>query len=144
MLITQKKQYALRAIFELAKRMGEGPVKSSEVADSQAIPARFLEVILSQLKRKGLVASKRGFYGGYTLSRSPGQLTVGDVFRLLEDEDSQGDCVACKHKRDCPFFGDCVFLDMWDEVHSAMYRIYDRTTIRHLMESENARFSKPA
>ena len=71
MPITPKKnQYALRAIFELAKHRGQGPKKISEIAEIQAIPLRFLEVILSQLKGSGLVESKRGFYGGYFLIRS--------------------------------------------------------------------------
>ena len=66
MLITQKHKYALRAIFELAKHRN-GHTKLADIADAQAIPLRFLEVIMAQLKRKGLVVSKRGFYGGYAL-----------------------------------------------------------------------------
>lgn len=60
----KKGQYALRAVYELAKRQGQGPTKISAIAEAQAIPHRFLEVILHQLKGSGLVASKRGFYGG--------------------------------------------------------------------------------
>ena len=75
MLITKKNQYALRAIFELAKHDGKGPQKISEIAKAQAIPEKFLEVILNQLKGSGLVDSKRGFYGGYYLIRSPEKIT---------------------------------------------------------------------
>ena len=70
MLIPHKRgQYALRAIYELAKRMGEGPIKISDIASAQGIPRRFLEVILNQLKGSGIVKSKRGFYGGYALGQ---------------------------------------------------------------------------
>ncbi len=63
MHISQKCQYALRAIFELAKRKGQGPVKIAETAEAQAIPLRFLEVILSQLKQGEFVSSQRGNKG---------------------------------------------------------------------------------
>ena len=74
--VPQKTRYALRAIFELAKYYGQGPVKVINIANAQATPPRFLEVILNQLKRTGLVDSKRGKDGGYFLLRSPGKLTV--------------------------------------------------------------------
>ena len=67
MLITQKHKYALRALYKLGKRFEHGAVKLAEIADAQAIPLRFLEVIMAELKPSGLVASKRGYYGGYTL-----------------------------------------------------------------------------
>lgn len=143
MLVTQKKQYALRAVFELAKRHNRGPVKTSEIAEAQAIPVRFLEVILNQLKRSGLVESKRGFYGGYTLAKPPDAVTAGDVFRMLEAEDVSSDCVACTQKQDCPFFGECVFLEMWESVYDAMYDVYDRTTLQQLVDSEKNRLFDP-
>jgi len=79
MQITKKNQYALRAIFELAKYNGQGPQKISDIAQAQAIPVKFLEVILNQLKASGLVDSKRGFYGGYFLLRQPDAITVGSI-----------------------------------------------------------------
>ena len=85
MLVTQKNQYALRAIFELAKYRGQGPVKVIEIAQAQNIPMRFLEVILGQLKRSGMVESKRGYTGGYTLLRDPKKVTVGDIFRAMDE-----------------------------------------------------------
>jgi hypothetical protein len=60
MWISQKCEYAVRAVFELAKRVGRGPVRIADIAEAQAIPVRFLEVILSQLKQGGFVDSQRG------------------------------------------------------------------------------------
>jgi len=77
MLVSQKAQYALRAVFELARRHGKGWVKISDIADTQAIPIRFLEVILGQMKQAGFVVSRRGTEGGYMLAVAPGELTVG-------------------------------------------------------------------
>ncbi len=136
MLITQKKQYALRAIFELARRQGRGPVKTVEIATAQAIPLRFLEVIMAQLRRGGLVASKRGFIGGYTLNRPPDRIHVGEIFRILDGSDASGDCVSCVSKADCPFSGSCVFMPLWDDAKAAMDSVFDQTTIAALVASD--------
>jgi Rrf2 family protein len=136
MLVTQKKQYALRAIFELAKQQGEEPVKTSMIADAQAIPLRFLEVIMGQMKRAGLVDSKRGFSGGYTLVYPPEKIFVGDIFRALDKEDNVEVCMACASKGDCPFMGACVFMDLWDQAQSAMDSVYDGMTIQTLIDQE--------
>ena len=136
MLVTQKKQYALRAIFELAKREGADPVKTAVIAEAQAIPLRFLEVIMAQLKRGGLVDSKRGFAGGYSLTRPPEQIRVGDIFRELDREDQAESCIACTSKGNCPFLGDCVFMGLWDRAQRAMDAVYDQTTIKSLVDRE--------
>ena len=137
MQITPKKnQYALRAIFELAKHSGKGPKKISAIAEIQAIPLRFLEVILSQLKGSGLVESKRGFYGGYYLTRTPDKIKVGDVLRYMEKPSKSENCVACISKSNCPFSGNCAFASMWNEVNDAIFNIYDNTTIQDLLNNE--------
>jgi Rrf2 family cysteine metabolism transcriptional repressor len=137
MLNTPKKnQYALRAIFELAKHSGKGPKKISEIAETQAIPLRFLEVILSQLKGSGLVDSKRGFYGGYYLTRPPDKISVGDVLRYMDKPSRVDHCVACVSKTNCPFSGNCAFSSMWNEVNAAIFNIYDGTTIQDLLNNE--------
>lgn len=100
----KKNQYALRAIFELAKR-GKGPTKISEITQAQAIPMRFLEVILNQLKGSGLVESRRGFYGGYLLTHSPDKITVGEIFRFLQRPSKLAYCAVCTSKTQCPFDG---------------------------------------
>jgi Rrf2 family cysteine metabolism transcriptional repressor len=106
---SKKGQYALRAIYELAKRTGEGPIKISDIADAQGIPRRFLEVILNQLKGSGFVESKRGFYGGYVLAKTPDKITVGDVIRYMQKDHQKRDCLACGKKKFCPL-GRCAFL----------------------------------
>ena len=136
MLVTQKKQYALRAIFELAKQQEVQPVKASEIAEAQSIPLRFLEVIMGQLKRGGIVDSKRGFFGGYTLILPPDQIRVGDIFRMLDKEDDAETCMACTSKGNCPFLGDCVFMGLWDQAQQAMDAVYDQTTIQMLIDRE--------
>ncbi len=140
MLVTQKNQYALRAIFELAKHRGQGLRKISDIAEAQHIPPRFLEVILSQLKRSGLVESKRGYTGGYSLLRPPEQITVGEVFRFEEKSVAPVDCIACISKKRCPSRAarNCAFLPMWRKVRDSISDIYDTTTIADLLAHERA------
>lgn len=135
MLRPQKKeQYALRAMFELAKHKGKGPTKISDIARAQAIPLRFLEVILSQLKGSGLIDSKRGFYGGYYLIQPPDKISVGDVLRFLQGPEDPAQCAACVSITNCPFHHDCAFAPMWQKVKDAIFKIYDETTIQDLLD----------
>jgi Rrf2 family protein len=134
MLVPSKKsQYALRAMFELAKRYAEGPTKISQIAEAQAIPIRFLEVILNQLKASGLVQSKRGFYGGYFLVRSPREISIGDIMRFMQRSLEPAECLACVSKKGCPFDNNCAFSGLWRCVKDAVYQIYDRTSMQDLL-----------
>ena len=134
MLVSQKCQYALRAIFELARRMGQGPAKIAEIAEAQAIPPRFLEVILSQLKQGGFIESKRGSEGGYFLVRPPASLSVGEVMRFVQGPLGPVECVSGDPKEHCSLHADCVFLPMWKEAYAAMANVYDKTTFQELVE----------
>ena len=135
MLRPQKKeQYALRAMYELAKHAGKGPTKISEIAQAQAIPLRFLEVILSQLKGSGFIDSKRGFYGGYYLIQPPEKISVGDVMRFLQGPEDPEHCTVCISKTACPFNNNCAFAPMWLKVKAAIFEIYDQTSIKDLLD----------
>ncbi len=141
---TKKGQYALRAVYELARRQGQGPTKISAIAEAQAIPHRFLEVILHQLKGSGLVQSKRGLYGGYLLTRPARQISVGDVLRFVHKEMSSTQCVACVSQQACPFVGNCAFSVLWQRVKSAAFKVYDDTTIQDLLnDNEGTSFLSP-
>ena len=135
MQITRKNMYAIRAVFELARHPGKGPLKTADIAAEQKIPVRFLEVILSHLKRCGVVTSKRGLSGGYTLRTPPDQITVGDILRIMNTGES-AHCVSCVSKNDCELKGECAFMPMWDKAYGAMIRVLDRTTIQHLLEGK--------
>ncbi len=144
----KKNQYALRAVFELAKHQGAGPIKISHIARAQFIPVRFLEVILNKLKRSGLVDSKRGFCGGYFLRRPPDQITVGDIMRFLDGATTAIKCAACTEKPGCPSgHRGCAFSSMWNRVNRAVLSVYNETTIQDLLDNERdlqAKRSRPA
>ncbi len=136
MLITQKKQYALRAIYELAKQRDSGPLKTAQIAEAQAIPLRFLEIILNRLKHAGLLSAKRGYHGGFQLTGAPDEISVDTVFKALETQNGQLSCVSCGSESDCPFFGECSFMPLWEEIQSAIDRICGKTTIQDLLDNQ--------
>lgn len=138
-LVSQKCQYALRALFELAKHFGATPVRAGDVAERQAIPARFLEAILAELKHAGLVVSRRGRRGGYSLNRHPATLTAGDVIRFFEGPLGPVPCAKNDTDVDCPLYENCVFLPMWERVREAVAGVYDTTTFQDLVEAERQR-----
>jgi Rrf2 family protein len=84
MRVSAKVDYALRAGAELAAVAGRGAVKGERIAQAQAIPFKFLENILLDLKHAGLVQSQRGAEGGYWLARPPAEITLADVIRAVE------------------------------------------------------------
>ena len=136
MHISQKCQYALRAVFELAKHYGRGPVKTVEIAEAQAIPARFLEGILNQLRQGRFVESRRGNAGGYLLAHAPHTVTVGEVIRFVEGPVGPVACVEKGARTHCPLIGDCVFLGLWERVQKAVSEVYDSTTLQELVVKE--------
>lgn len=137
MQVSQKTRYALRAMFELAKRHGQGPVRISDIAEKQAIPVRFLEGILNQLRQAGLLRSVRGARGGYELGEQPARISVGDMIRVIEGPVAPAACVNDDNPEACPLFGDCVFLPLWKRAADALNEVYDGTSFADLVEMEN-------
>jgi Rrf2 family protein len=143
MLINQKKQYALRAVFELARHPDGPHLKSAEIARSQAIPQRFLEIILNQLKHAGIVAAKRGYTGGFRLNRPAHEITVRQIFQALDESCGEATaCVSCVLSGDCPFFGSCVFMPLWAQLQDAIDHICRSTTIQKLIDNQPASDNK--
>lgn len=139
MEVSQKTRYALRAMFELAKQYGQGPVRISDIAQRQAIPPRFLEGILNQLRQAGLLRSVRGARGGYELVDDPATVSVGDMIRVIEGPIAPTACVNDENPDACPLFGDCVFLPMWKQVAEALTGVYDGTSFADLVQTERKR-----
>ena len=137
--VSQKGQYTLRALFELAKRRGDGPVSAAEIAAAQAIPPRFLELILQGLKNSGEVQSRRGINGGYVLAASPESITVGNIIRSVDGSLAPVKCVVGKGEEHCPLNGRCAFMGMWERAQQAIEQVYDTTTLEDLIDDERSR-----
>ncbi len=136
MSISQKCQYAIRAVFELTKR-GQGKSATiGEIAEVQAIPPRFLEVILAQLKQGGFVESRRGVQGGYRLARDPAALTVADIIQFIDGPIDPVKCTLDEQEADCRLVGQCVFLSLWKRARDAVVQVYQEATFQKLVEEE--------
>ena len=133
MAITQKSKYALRATLELAVRHGAGPTSINELARAQSIPARFLEAILAQLKRAGLVESRRGNEGGYVLARRPSQVSVGDVLRVVQGTLANAENGGRGHGHG-PAASQAVFSPIWEEASQAASSVYDAASFQILVD----------
>jgi Rrf2 family protein len=81
--VSAKTDYAVRALLELTVA-GDGPVKGERLAEAQAIPLKFLENILTDLRHAGIIRAQRGAEGGYWLARDPGSVTVGEIIRAVD------------------------------------------------------------
>ena len=138
-MINQKCQYALRALFELSKAYGKGPVTISRIAREQDIPVKFLEAILNELKKGGFTDSRRGSGGGCFLRKHPREISVKEVLQFVQGDINPVGCVEAGKKTDCSFQRDCVFLPMWKKVHDAVNRIYGSTSFQTLLDQERLR-----
>jgi Rrf2 family protein len=135
--VSQKCQYALRAVLELARRFGSGPTSVAAIARAQAIPQRFLELIIGELRQEGVVASKRGARGGYVLLHEPAELSVADVMTAVDSNYDPVDCEPCGGNRDCPLAGHCSFVNLWKRAGSAIHNVYNETSFQDLLEEQS-------
>jgi Rrf2 family protein len=136
-MLSHKSKYALKAMIVLATEFGHGPVLIAEVARREGIPRKFLELILLELRNNGIVQSKKGKGGGYYLARSPQQVTLGEVLRVIEGPLAPIPCVSrtayvkcqeCRNERACG-----IRIVMKD-VRDATARILDSTTLGDVLK----------
>jgi Rrf2 family protein len=134
-VLTKKSKYGLKAVLFLAQQTGRGPVLVSELSERERIPKKFLESILLDLKRFGLLQSKKGKGGGYFLSRPPDQITVGQVVRALGGPLALVPCVsqtAYARCEECVDEATCGVRKAMKEVRDATSQILDNTTLAGL------------
>ena len=131
-MLSRRSKYGLRALLALAEETGRGPVLVSDLSEREAIPKKFLEAILLDLNRHGLVQSKKGKGGGYFLRRPPSEITFGDAVRALEGPLALVPCVsqtAYERCVDCVDEVTCGVRLAMREVRDATAQILDSTTL---------------
>jgi Rrf2 family protein len=134
-VLTKKSKYGLKAVLVLAEEAGRGPVLVSELASRQRLPKKFLEAILLELKRHGLLQSKKGRGGGYFLSRKPADIMVGQVIRVLDGPLALIPCVSQTAYMKCEECVDeqtCGVRLAMKDVRDATARILDNMTLAGL------------
>jgi len=129
MRVTAKSEYATRAVLHLAMEYPE-VVTIHQIADRHRIPVKYLEQILLELKRGGVISSKRGINGGYLLSRSPEEISVGEVLRIVDSRVVDSSCIQRDEDRGfaCSDYYGCGLRRMWADVNLAVEKIlFDRS-----------------
>ena len=134
MKISARDEYACSAVLELALNYdGETPVRVQDIAQRQGIPMKFLFQIMQILKRVDIVRSRRGTEGGYSLTRAPGQITVGDVIHAMSGPFVQLSCLdSGNFADDCGKQNKCEFKPVWAEVDRAIGSVLNNITFEEL------------
>jgi Rrf2 family protein len=131
-MLSAKAKYGLKALLNLAMEPQSRPVLGGEIATRESIPKKFLEQILLELKHRGLVQTKRGRHGGYLLTRSPAEITVGQIIRALDGPIAPIPCVSETAYVKCDECRDemtCGIRLVMKQVRDATARILDTTTL---------------
>ena len=136
MKLSQRGEYALRALLVLGMNHGPEVVRIRDIAQQQNIPRRFLEQILNDLKSAGFVLSKRGVAGGYRLQRGPNEISLADIIRHLEGPLAPVGCVSVNYYQrcSCPDEGGCAIRSVTQEVRDAIVGVLEGVSVAHLCE----------
>lgn len=140
LMLSKKAKYGLMAVFRLAKEYGRQPLLIAQLAEQENIPRKFLELILLELKKEGILVSKMGKGGGYTLAKAPSKIMIGEVVRVLDGPLAPISCVsktAYKSCEDCVNERTCNIRSIMKQVRDATAVILDSTS---LAEASKARF----
>jgi Rrf2 family protein len=133
-MLTSKAKYGLKALMHLVGQE-EGPCLAENIATKNQIPRKFLDAILLELRKAGILTSKKGKGGGYHLARPADKITVGQVIRILDGSFAPIACASRTAYRRCTDCRDeeaCQIRDLMIDVRDSMALILDRTSIAAL------------
>jgi len=137
-MLSQKGRYALRALLVLAEHGPHEPMMISEIADKARVPRKFLEQILLDLKRRGIVRSLRGRQGGYMLGRAPKEISFADIIRQTDGPLALSPCVSATayHRcRDCTDEASCAIRKVLLAARDATASVLESQTLASAMVS---------
>jgi Rrf2 family protein len=135
MKISKKCEYAINALQYLARNGGRGPIQIREIARDENIPRKFLENILFELKKRGILISIRGTGGGYQFNRDPGKVILAEVIRYIDGPVAPAPCVSRAAYSSCPLKKEksCSLKPVMDQVRQSIADILENVTIRDLV-----------
>lgn len=135
MQLSTKGRYGARAMLDLAMRYNKGPVMVKEIAARQQLSEKYLEQILSDLKKAGLVVSYQGKKGGFELARPPEEISLREVLEALEGSFAPVRCVD--DESFCPRKNVCAMRDIWENLRDAHVAVLNEWTLDRLIKLEN-------
>ncbi len=147
MRFSKKSEYALRALIELTREYDQGLVQRKSLSERQHIPLGFLEMILLSLKNAGFIGSRRGIHGGVFLIKSPREITLGQVIRLLDGPLAPIGCVsqtAYQKCQDCPYVQTtaCPIQQIMLNVRNAIASILDHYSLEDFVFPSDKKSTK--
>ncbi len=139
MRLSTKSRYGLRALFDIAYNSGDKPAQIQDISRRQQISPRYLEQIFQNLKRAGILKSKRGPQGGYCLSRKADEITILEILNATEQDVLLVDCAGKsgkirKRKTECPFEGNCITQSVWEEASTMLNGLFGGMTLQTLCQ----------
>jgi Rrf2 family protein len=140
MRLSTKSRYGLRALFDMAYHAGTLPAQIKDISRRQSISPRYLEQIFQDLKRGGLLKSRRGPQGGYFLARKPQEITIQQIITAAEGEMALVDCVKSDKgcRKSCEFDNECVTQKIWLEASKRLNDYLGSVTLKDLCEEAKA------
>lgn len=136
MRLSTRGHYGLKAMYDLARHYGAGPIPLKSVAERQNISGHYLEQLISVLRKGGLVKSVRGAQGGYVLARPPEEIRVGDVIRLLEGPIAPVECVSEIRAAECDQADHCITRTVWRRVRDSIAQVMDSISLADMCREE--------
>lgn len=134
MKFSVKSDYAVIAAIDLALNYGEGPLQVRTISKRQGISEKFLEQVMNDLKKAGLVESIRGSQGGYILAHPPEKISLAMVLEAIEGNFAPMNCVARDIKGTCWQETLCVVKDVWEDIKLSIKGILDSVTLKEMCE----------
>lgn len=132
MRLSTRGHYGLKAMFDLAENFGADPIPLKSVADRQNISDSYLEQLIAVLRKAGLVKSVRGAQGGYILARNPGDITVGEIIRVMEGPIAPVECVSEVEPTECDRFDNCITRTVWARVRDSIAQVLDSISLEDM------------
>lgn len=139
-MLSQKAQYAFRALTHLVDKFQKGPVLISEIAAQKRIPLKFLENILLELKKAGILDSKKGKGGGYFIRQDPSQTTIASIIRIVDGPIAMLPCVSLYFYQKCKNCDEhnCGLHGMMEQVRDATLGILENRTLKDLVSGRES------
>jgi Rrf2 family protein len=131
MKLSTKGRYGVRLMLDLAAHYGEGPVLLREISQREDISEKYLWHLINPLKTAGLVNATRGAHGGYELAKAPNEITVKDIFEVVEGPICLVDCVD--KPATCKRSDFCIARDLWGDASRVLAETLAKATLASLV-----------
>jgi Rrf2 family protein len=131
--ISTKGRYGLKALIDIANISENEPVSITSIASRQKISERYLEQLMSKLKKAGIINSIRGANGGYILAKAPEDVSVGDILRALEGDLVLVDCLGASNEENCGFVDTCATKYVWQRISDSINQTVEDIKLNQLM-----------